>query len=217
MNFYSSRARKIGVTMRSVSGVVPDIGAYESSLERDFMELVRFDSNLDKVIPQPMTIGYFDFDGASRQYTPDGLITYKPDLDIPPILYEIKYRADFKDQWKKLMPKLRAAKSFATSRGWLFKVFTETEIRTPYLDNVKFLWAFKTREIDEAMTFYILSVMSDLEEADPALLIAALFSSKKNQASAIPMVWNLIANGRIGCELNEPLTMHSKIWTREDI
>lgn len=217
MNFYSSKVRKIGVTTRSVSGVVPDIGSFESSLERDFMELTRFDSNIEEIIPQPMTIGYFDTQGASRHYTPDGLLTYKLELNIPPIVYEIKYRSDFKDQWKKLIPKFRAAKHFAKSRGWLFKVFTEKEIRTTYLDNVKFLWPFKQREVDEEMTSYILSVMSDLQEADPALLIAALFNSKKNQAAVIPILWNLIANLRIGCDLNEPLTMHSKIWTREDL
>jgi len=217
MNFYSSKVRKIGVTTRSVSGVVPDIGSFESSLERDFMELTRFDSNVEEIIPQPMTIGYFDVQGTSRQYTPDGLLRYQTELNIPPILYEIKYRSDFKDQWKKLIPKFRAAKRFAKSRGWLFKVFTEKEIRTTYLDNVKFLWPFKQREVDEEMTSYILAVMSDLQEADPALLIAALFSSKKNQAAVIPILWSLIANQRIGCDLNEPLTMHSKIWTREDL
>lgn len=217
MNFYTSKVRKIGVTNRSVSGVVPDIGSFESSLERDFMELARFDSNFEQIIPQPMTIGYFDSKGVAHQYTPDGLLTHQAHLELPPILYEIKYRADFRDSWKQLIPKLRAAKSIAQERGWTFKVFTEKEIRTPYLKNVKFLWPFKQREFDEAMLNYVLSVMSDLQEADPALLSAALFSSRKNQATVIPVIWHLVAKLRIGCDLNQPLTMHSKIWTKEEL
>lgn len=217
MNFYSSKVRKIGVTNRSVSGVVPDIGSFESSLERDFMELTRFDPNIAEIIPQPMTIGYFDSQGAARHYTPDGLLTYQAQLEIPPILYEIKYRADFKDSWKQLIPKFRAAKNFSRNRGWAFKVFTEKEIRTPYLDNIKFLWPYKQRTFDDEMLRYILSVMSDLQEADPALLSAALFSSRKNQATVIPIIWYLIAKLRIGCDLNQPLTMHSKIWTKEEL
>ena len=70
---------------------------------------------------------------------------------------------------------------------------------------------------DIEMSKHILTVMSDLQEADPALLLAALFSSRKNQASVIPLLWNLIAHSRIGCDLNQPLNMHSKIWTKEDI
>lgn len=181
------------------------------------MELARFDSNFEQIIPQPMTIGYFDSKGVAHQYTPDGLLTHQAHLELPPILYEIKYRADFRDSWKQLVPKLRAAKSIAQERGWTFKVFTEKEIRTPYLENVKFLWPFKQREFDEAMLNYVLSVMSDLQEADPALLSAALFSSRKNQATVIPVIWHLVAKLRIGCDLNQPLTMHSKIWTKEEL
>ncbi|KAF7788544.1 hypothetical protein PRUB_a1534 [Pseudoalteromonas rubra] len=217
MQFYSSKARKIGVTNRSISGTVPDIGSYESSLERDFMELFRFDSSMDSIVPQPLTIGYFTPSGQPRHYTPDGLLTYKQDLELPPVLYEIKYREDFKGSWRKLMPKFRAAKSLAKEKGWLFKVFTEKEIRGPFLNNVKFLWPYKHRTFDEAMLVHVLTIMSDLQEADPALLTATLFSDKKNQALVIPVIWHLIANFKIGCNLDLPLTMHSKLWTKEDI
>lgn len=217
MHFYSSKARKIGITNRSVSGVVPDIGSFESSLERDFMELSRFNSDIEQIIAQPITIGFFCEKGLSRKYTPDGLIVYQDNLELPSILYEIKYRADFKNSWKQLIPKFRAAKNIAKDKGWLFKVFTEREIRTPYLDNIKFLWPYKHREHDNEILNHVLSVMSDLQEADPALLMAAIFSSKKNQATTIPVIWYLIAHSRIGCDLNEPLTMHSKIWTKEEI
>ena len=216
-NFYSSNARKIGVTNRSVSGVVPDIGSFESSLERDFMELSRFDSSVENIIPQPLTLEFFDNTGACRRYTPDGLLSYKKELDIAPILYEIKYREDFRGSWKQLMPKFRAAKRIAYDRGWVFKVFTEKEIRGNYLNNVKFLWPYKIRSFDEAMLNHTLLVMSDLQEADPALLAAAIFSSRQNQAKVIPVIWHLISTLHIGCNLNTPLTMHSKIWTREDL
>lgn len=212
-----SIVRDIGITNRSVSGVMPGIGRYESALERDFMELSRFDDALDKLVPQPLIVGYTDKSGRDRTYTPDGLITYREDLRAPPVLYEIKYRADFRASWRKLLPKYRAAKRLALSRGMIFKIFTEREIRTPYLDNVKFLWPYKARTINEAIQEHILLVLSDLQEADPELLLMALCNDERNRGLMIPAVWHLIAHGRIGCDLSNPITMQTPIWSKEDV
>ncbi len=67
---YLSPVRKIGITNRSVSGVMPNIGSYESSLERDFMEWLRFDDSVKGITPQPLTIGYSDNFNNQRSYTP---------------------------------------------------------------------------------------------------------------------------------------------------
>lgn len=212
-----SPVRKIGITNRSVSGVMPNIGSYESSLERDFMEWLRFDDSVKTITPQPLTIGYSDKFNNQRSYTPDGLITFQDDLNIQPILYEIKYRADFRNSWKQLLLKFRVAKDLARSRGWQFKVYTEVEIRTAYLDNVKFLWRYKHLPVETEMVNHVLSIMSDLQEADPDFLLTVLCSSPKNKATMIPVIWHLIANFRLGCDLDRHLTMLSKIWMVEDL
>ncbi|MGV6393349.1 Tn7 transposase TnsA N-terminal domain-containing protein [Pseudomonas caspiana] len=131
--------RSIGVSGRSVTGIVPLMGRFESTLERDLMELVRFDRRVSSFLPQPVKIEYKGDAGEDRSYTPDGLITFQESASSPPpILYEVKYRANFREQWRNLLPKFRAAKSYCAQRGWRFEVYTEREIRTPYLDNVKF-------------------------------------------------------------------------------
>ncbi|WP_419812613.1 TnsA endonuclease N-terminal domain-containing protein [Bacterioplanoides sp.] len=216
-SFYTSKARLIGITNRSVSGAIPDIGSYESALERDFMELARFDSGIDSVVPQPLTITYSDSFGIERPYTPDGLVYYREDLRIPPLLYEIKYRADLKGQRKQLFPKLRKARSVACRRGWSFKVLTEVEIRTPFLANAKFLWGYKDWKVEEPMAEHVLTILDDLGMADPSLLMAALFSHKRDQAKVLPVIWYLIANGRIVCDLDAPLTMRTLIRVKGDL
>lgn len=214
---YPSPVRLIGLTNRSVSGVVPEIGQYESALERDFMELSRFDDSIEKILPQPLTIGYRDNLGNDRTYTPDGLIFYRADLNLPPVLYEIKYRADFRLGWRKLLPKFRAAKCIASARGFVFKVFTEREIRTSYLDNVKFLWPYKQRVVESEVADHVLTLLSDLEEADPELLLMALCNDERNRGLMIPVIWHLVACFRIGCDLDKPLTMQSVLWCKEDV
>lgn len=177
------------------------------------MELLRFDPSVREFIPQPLTIEYFDRAERLSSYTPDGLIFFK---EIPfvsqPILFEVKYRTDFRRDWSNLMPKFRAAKSFCQNQGWRFEVFTEREIRTPYLANAKFLWEYKERCPDAELAAHILQILSDLDMTDPEVLLCALCSDRSNRALMIPYVWHLIAIGDIGCDLDKPLTMQSPIW-----
>ncbi len=212
--------RQIGIQTRSMTGVVPDLGQFESSLERDFMELIRFDKNIELYTPQPLVISYIDKDNKKRSYTPDGLVEYRTDIlpakEMKPVLCEIKYRADFRADWKNLMPRFRAAKVFANERGWDFQVFTEVEIRTPYLKNVRFLSGYLSVSYEIDLQETILEKLSDLRESDPQTIMFILFRDKWMRASALPTLWYLIAMKRIGCELSEPLTMNSRIWVLEE-
>lgn len=203
---------------RSVTGIVPAFGKYESSLERDLMEILRFDSNVEAFTPQPLIIEYTDREGKKRTYTPDGLIQFKQAgaLSTVPVLFEVKYRADFRKDWKLLLPKFRAAKALCIARGWRFEVFTEREIRTDYLANVRFLWPYLERKIDAQTKLQILQTLWDLDEADPDLLLCALCHNEANRARLIPALWHLIATSAIGCDLDTPLTMRTPIWPQEN-
>lgn len=210
--------RDIGISTRGVTGTVPSFGKYESSLERDLMEILRFDTNVEHFAPQPLTIKYLNHDGRPLSYTPDGLIRFKSTSTsyLIPVLFEVKYRADFRKDWKTLIPKFRAAKTYSAEQGWRFEVFTEREIRTPYLDNIKFLWPYRERVPSKEVSTLILQTLWDLDEADPDLLLCALCHDATNRARMIPFLWNLISTGSIGCNLNIPLTMRSRIWAEQD-
>lgn len=210
---YSAPVRKISGASRGVTGSVPNMGRYESTLERDMMELIRFDGRIRQFSAQPLTINYRDEQGKARSYTPDGLIQFKHvNPPEPSILYEVKFRADFRAAWRTYLPKFRAAKSFCQEKGWVFMVYTEAEIRTTYLGNVKFLWPYVARKIDPAMRCHLLNVLWDLGEADPDFLLHAISSDPKGRAQLIPVLWHMIATSDIGCDLDSKLTMNSRIW-----
>ena len=209
--------RDIGISRRSVTGSVPSLGKYESTLERDLMEILRFDPRVDGFTAQPLTITFLDEKGGKRSYTPDGLIHFKESSYRPvPVLYEVKFREDFRKNWKLLIPKFRAAKNYCLDKGWRFEVFTEREIRTPYLDNVKFLWPYRERVPTCEVSSAILQMLWDLDEADPDLLLCALCHDSTNRARMIPALWHMVAVGIIGCDLNAPLTMRTRIWAEQD-
>lgn len=205
--------RKILPNARSVTGNVPDFGAYESTLERDMMEILRFDPQVEHFQPQPLTILFHDKNGKKRQYTPDGLVHFKngSKLGLLPILYEVKFREDFRKNWRELMPKFRAAKEYCRNYGYRFEVFTETDIRTPYLHNARFLWEYVSRKPSPAIAAHVLNILADLEEANPNFLLCALCSDKMNRAQYIPVIWHLVAIGAISCDLDQPLTMRSTL------
>jgi len=207
--------RRIGVQSRSITGTMPNGSRYESSLERDLMLLLDFDFHVDLYTPQPVTILYRNKFGQQRRYTPDGLIEYRKDLplfDPRPMLVEVKYRADFAGQAKTALPKFRAATQYAEERGWRFAVLTETEIRTPVLDNVRFLQRFRNRPINVDIDVWVLETLQAKGTSTPGDLVTSLYQDKWNQATLIPVIWRLIAQHHIGCDLSQLLTMTSEIW-----
>lgn len=190
--------------------------AYESSLERDFITLMQFDRNVEKVVTQPVTINYMDTSGKARRYTPDVLVLYRKDPvateGFKDLLCEIKYRDELAEKFQELRPKFKAAIRYAKAQGWRFKLFTDKQIRTPYLFNARFLLQYRELDVDSLAVERVLTKLSEMGEADPNTLLASLASDKWERAGLIPIVWHLISNFRIGADLNQPLTMMSRIW-----
>lgn len=209
--------RRIGVSHRAVVGALPGRLQYESTLERDLMELVRFDKNVELYTPQPLTVRFRDAAGKARSYTPDGFIEFRRDVlpaaEMPHVLCEVKFRKDFREKWREYLPKYRAAKKYCVQHGWEFRVFTEREIRTPYLQNVRFLWPYRQQVPNADLAMLLLDKIEDLRETDAEALLVALYRDKWNRAAALPALWQLVADFQVGCELAVPLTMRSKLWT----
>jgi len=213
--------RKIPKNYRSVTGLVASElnakqTAFESTLERDFMLLAEFDPDVLSYEEQPVRIDYLSVDGQTRHYTPDILVIYRQTSTStmlkPPLLVEIKYRRGLFERWQELKPKFRAARRYAKEQGWSFKIITEVEIRTPYLKNVKFLRQYQRRPIDLAGASMLLQKVSELRSTDPGSLLTSVSQDAHDRAHLLPTLWSLVAQRKIGADLNQPLTMQSLIW-----
>lgn len=215
--------RKIPPNRISLTGLVGShrqgrmIGA-ESSLERDLYILLDFDLNVDRYIEQPIKIEYRDFFENNRTYTPDVLIHYRKDIvpakTMKSILCEVKYRQQLFQNWKDIKPKILAGRSYAKERGWKFKILTEKEIRTPYLENAKFLRSYRNLQTNWEQASIIQDMLMELRETDPETLLTAITADRWKQAEFLPMLWNLIARQRIGTDLSLRLNMKSCIFSK---
>ena len=215
--------RKIPKNYRNITGVAAHskasgIAAYESSLERDFLSLVEFSADVTKFEVQPVSIEWIDPSGKKHTYVPDVLVHYKQSRHTKTvILYEIKYRKDLKKNWLTFKPKFKAAIAYCKARGWKFKLVTEVEVHTVYLENVRFLQSYVAQAVlCEHFESYMTMLdehMIRLKTATPNSLLSAVFEDEWNRAKLLPTLWYLIGTFQIGIDLNQALTMQSKLWS----
>lgn len=213
--------RKIPTNRRSLTGFVASrrdgrMVASESSLERDLLVLLDFDPAVERYEEQPVRIEYRDARGRRRTYTPDVLVYFRQDAAAPgalltPLLYEVKYREDLSENWREIKPKVRAARAYARGRGWRFRIITEREIRTPYLQSVKFLRQYRRLQPNDAERRLLLDRLREVGESDPESLLLTISPEPVRRAELLPTLWHLVAAGDIYADLDEPLTMRSPI------
>jgi hypothetical protein len=216
--------RTIPKNSRSLTGKVIDFRshravAFESALERDFYVLLDFDPTVTHFEEQPITIAYQDPLGARRTYTPDVLVHYRPEAQRDPrsVLYEIKYRDDLRTHWQDYRSKFKAARRYARTQDWIFRLITEREIRTPYLKNAKFLRQYHDRGPDRGDRHRLLACLAVQGETTPETLLVSWSPDRWEHARLLPVLWSLIASGEIGADLTVPITMHSRIWSHDPI
>ncbi|WP_432723876.1 heteromeric transposase endonuclease subunit TnsA [Jeongeupia wiesaeckerbachi] len=211
--------RKIPKNYRNVTGIAAHRKAegqamFESTLERDFLTLLELDPTIEAFEVQPLVLEWTDEKGATRRYTPDVQATFKLHDHRRKVLYEVKYRSELEQHWPDLRPKFKAAVRFARGQGWRFKIVTEVEIRTPYLDNAKFLLPFiRQGPIEEAHMDLLDEQLRRMHSTTPAALLGAMFQDEWNQARLMPTLWYLIGTRQIGADLDTKLVMSSPIWS----
>lgn len=209
--------RKIPKNYRNVTGVASHHKAtgraqFESTLERDFLTLLEFNPAVESFEVQPVTIHWLDESDKNRTYTPD-VLAYFHSPHHPTTLYEVKYRSELKEHWTDLKPKFKAALQFARSRGWRFKLITEMEIRETSLKNAKFLLPFvKKGPASETDMDILDTAIESLIHSTPKDLLAYIYQDQWNQARLLPTLWYLIGTRQIATDLDQPLTMSSRIW-----
>lgn len=200
------------VVGKTASNKTAQLHSFESTLERDFLTLLEFDRSVSDFTEQPVTIPYL-FMGKVREYTPDFLVFYDPILSTPPLLTEIKYQADLKQNALLYFPKFQAAKIFCINNGFHFRVITDVDIRNDYLVNCKFLKKYLyIKDIDENDRDLLHTTIKHLRKSTPAELISTCTNHDQRKAELLHLLWHLVAKHEVGCNLKIPITMSTVIW-----
>jgi TnsA-like endonuclease N terminal len=212
-------ARVIPKNSRNVTGRLASrkhrcLIGFESTLEKDCYLLLEFDPQVERFEEQPVIITYDDATGKRHRYTPDGLIRYRRDGSggRPDALGEIKYRHDLREHWLEYKPRFTAASRDAQQRGWRFRLVTAWDVRTPQLNHARFLLRYRHQPVDAQDVRHVLRTLRALGITQPKTLMQACSGARDRQARLIPVLWHLVAHGRVGSDLGKPLSMWSAIW-----
>ncbi len=213
----SKPVRKLKNSRRALTGRVNleagGSAGFESSLERDLLLILDFDPQVLSVKEQPFSITHIQ-DARVRRYTPDVMAEFDRQT-VPTVVYEVKPLETLREEWRLLRPRFKAAVAYCSDRDWLFKIVTERHIRTPYLDNAKFLRRYRAMDpllVRQAQLRYTATALGP---TTPQALLAAAYWSKDEQALAIPALWQMVAKGDFKIDLHQPLGMFVSIELRE--
>jgi len=220
-----NRPSHFGVTGWAATTKAEDPQGAESSLEHDFLATLEFDRRVDQFASQPITLRWQDASGKHR-YTPDVVVSYTTTAQykypaLRTTLFEVKYREELKKKWSEYKPKFRAAIAWTRARDMRFRIVTEREIRTPYLENIRFLLNYRSNRMPKnaglngEIQLRIRQTLYRLGHSTPRGLLAAMTSVEHYQAELLPWIWFLINFNAIGCDLRKPLNMASSIWSLE--
>jgi len=139
------------------------------------------------------------------------LIPQRPRRLPSSLLIEVKYRQELIDKWTELKPKFKAARAFAAASNWEFRILTEKEIRTPLLDNVKFMRPFKRHDFAPAEMMKVLNRLAELKICKPTELLNSLTDKPIEQGYLLPVLWHLVARNEIGVDWSKPINMRSNL------
>lgn len=223
-SLHPQQTRKIKPTRRSVSGAFPfrsEVAIpFESTLERDFLIRSEFFLNVLDIIAQPVKIPFTAASGRTYTYTPDFLVYYKLGnrdyCDYPkPLLVEVKPEAEWRQNWRKWLPKWKAARRYAISQGWEFRIFDENRIRDTVLTNIRFLDRYKRLTFASSDSQAVLANVSEMGSTQIHYLLARHFMGMYRD-SGIAHVWTLIATRQLDCDMAQPLNEFTEVWIPDD-
>ena len=180
----------------------------ESLVERDVYLSFEFDDEIASYEAQPVKVPRAD-NKKTGYYYPDCLITYTVSSGKRPLLSEVKPTKDMNDPKKAedIALKLAAIEKYAKDKGWDFRLYLETDVRGPRLDNFKLLYQYT--EAPAVFLKYGKAIVDEIKLAGPLSvteLLGRITSDKKEYITALPCVWHLIRNSRIKTDLSIPLT-----------
>jgi hypothetical protein len=182
--------------------------AHESSLERDFVTLCRFDLDVIGVEEQPVSIHWTDAAGRTHRYTPDYRVVRRTGTDI----VEVKYRADLKEKWANYRPAFAAARAWAAGQGMRFRIATDHGIRGPLLANAKRLLPRSHDPVDVEAENALLAALGRLQPVIFSSTVDAASGPGLSRARVLAALWALIARRHVQTALDREIGGSSLLW-----
>ena len=217
----SLKNRKIGYTYFSQSGFFSFRGqkeiAFESRLEKEFLISFAFSERVIDIEEQPFTLTYINSKGKESTYTPDYMITFRPDTQgvtsqSKALIAEIKPREILKEKFLFFRERYKAMISYCQQNDMIFKIYDESRIHTPYFYNVSRIMRYKRYSYDPIERDIILNYVHSVGQASIGMIPELFGGTNTDKAEILGHVYHLIATKQLSADLTHPLSIDTEIW-----
>lgn len=179
------------------------------------MTLLEFDNAVSGFEEQPVRIHFAGEGGRKKSYVPDILIHFSalPSGEKPKsVLAEVKHTKHLQKYKVEYAPKFEAARLYAEERGWEWRIYTQKDIRTPHLDNIKFLREYHTAEPDAGLLSEVICTLQGARNSMTVeSLLERLCQTDERTLLIAPAIWHLVAIKKISANLNKPLSTKTRL------
>lgn len=203
--------RKIKKNYRSITGHFPSVKnnrsvSFESLLEKSLFLILEFDSTVESYMEQPQIT--IEYNQKSKIYSADCFIKHTQISSKKNTIVEVKYTSELEKDKEKLEPKFNNIRNHVEFMNMDFVIFTEKEFSKTYIENLDFLYRYKTHNLDSNYSNKILDIIKEpISAEDLATLIA---KTKIEYFQLANSIWQLVAMNQLCVDLNqEVLSMKS--------
>ena len=202
----TNRARFKKITGKFPSLKMGRTVRWESQIERDFLYLLEFDTDVLFFIEQPEEISYVHMSKTHRYY-PDFYVERRPARE----LIEIKPASKVNDPDNKI--KFLAGEEYCRKNGYVFRVVTDKQIRYgSLLGNIKLLYRYAAVKVPNEFKLHVRGLIENRGEMNFGELLPVL--KEKFGQAAIYNTYSLLYHQLLIANLNKPLSDTTAIkWT----
>lgn len=169
---------------------------WESQIERDFIYLAEFDTDVLTYREQPLRINY-TLNGKRHIFTPDFLVERNGERQV------VEVKPEEEASKPENIALFRVLIPIVREEGYRFVVVTDRVIRKrPRLDNIKFLWRYSRVPLDPQHFIYCRELMLRREN----VRLADAFAFFESKGATRATVYGLLYRGALEVDLMQPMS-----------
>lgn len=167
------------------------------------------------MIAQPVQIPFLGDGARTYTYTPDFLISYHSGSQFGayrvPLMVEVEPPDQWIKNWRKWLPKWKAAWRYAQQNGWEFHIYDESRIRDTAFASILFLERYKAMDFSREESDWVLRTVRDMGSVPVHYLLAVHFAGIY-RARGISHIWHQLATRQLDCDIRQTLNDFLDVW-----
>ncbi|WP_153188293.1 TnsA endonuclease N-terminal domain-containing protein [Candidatus Oscillochloris fontis] len=206
---FAMAVRRVTTSSRSIIGSFPSLKngqpvSYQSTIERDLLYFLEYDTTVCCYTMQPFVIKGTDAEGVPHTYTPDILVERTTRRTV------VECKPAAKRDHPHTQQQVALGQAWADANGCDFVLITDADLRTGHrLANLKLLWRYARLAVPQAVTDRCLRVLTREPAGIPFHALISALDGVAPSLNLAPCLYALLFQHVLKTDLDHPLTSTS--------